>query len=171
MSRPLLRQYADLASQDFDDAPVWIGCHTADYDEPWYDDTDEETFRPFHGKLPANPEEGMLLVRAAISLNDGTRLSGFLTPALADEPEDGGRILGTQQPTIFTPARQIRLWFGGFEPSQDAIDQAYRALQRQASAVFPVRFAAPTGLVSGNAEGIARGFYWLEGFRRVKMRV
>ena len=64
MAKPELKQFGDLTRKDFERCPVWIGCHTADYDEPWYDDTDEETFRPWTGALPADASQGMLLVRA-----------------------------------------------------------------------------------------------------------
>lgn len=43
--RPLLRQFNDLRPQDFEEHSVWVNCHVIDYDEPWYDDTDAETFR------------------------------------------------------------------------------------------------------------------------------
>jgi hypothetical protein len=46
MGVPILSQFGDLTSEDFDRDPVWVGCHTVDADEPWIDDTDEETFRP-----------------------------------------------------------------------------------------------------------------------------
>jgi hypothetical protein len=47
---PILKQFAALTIEDFAQCPVWIACHVADYDEPWYDDTDEETFRPYGGE-------------------------------------------------------------------------------------------------------------------------
>jgi hypothetical protein len=81
MTKPELKQFGDLTAADFERHPVWIGCHTADYEEPWYEQTDEETFRPRTGDLPADPSEGMLLVRATIQLRDGTTLPGFVTPA------------------------------------------------------------------------------------------
>ena len=81
MARPELKQFGDLSQGDFERYPVWIGCHTADYGESWYEDTDEETFRPWSGALPTSPSEGMLLVRAVIELRDGIRHPGFVTPA------------------------------------------------------------------------------------------
>lgn len=48
-----------------------------DYDEPWYDQTNEETFRPWTGSLPVSPAEGMLLVRAVFECADGSRHPGF----------------------------------------------------------------------------------------------
>lgn len=79
--RPELVQFGDLTPSHFHRHPVWIQCHVPDYDEPWYGDTDEETFRPFLESLPAGPESGMLLVHAVLTLADGTRLEGFVTPA------------------------------------------------------------------------------------------
>ena len=86
MEKPELKQFGDLTRQDFDRHAVWIGCHTADYDEPWYEDTDEETFRPWTGELPADAPEGMLLVKATFELMDASRHPGFITPA--PNPDD-----------------------------------------------------------------------------------
>ena len=49
--KPELKSSGELSQVDFVRHPVWTNCHVADYDEPWYDDTDEETFRPFFGGL------------------------------------------------------------------------------------------------------------------------
>ena len=80
---------------------MWVGCHTLDYDEPWYENTDEETFRPWTGKLPADASAGMLLVKATLELHDGSRHPGFVTPALKEGD------LGTQQPQIFAGNRRL----------------------------------------------------------------
>ena len=63
MDKPELKQFGDLTPADFDRHPVWVGCHTVDYDEAWYEDTDEETFRPWAGILPVTESQDMLLVR------------------------------------------------------------------------------------------------------------
>jgi len=47
---PELKQFGDLYPADFDRHPVWVGSHGADDGQPWYDETDEETFDP----LPAH---------------------------------------------------------------------------------------------------------------------
>jgi hypothetical protein len=166
----MLRQFGELTAEDLQRHPVWINCHVADYDEPWYEETDEETFRPFTGKLPASPEEGMLLVRARAVLNDGTTFPAMATPAFPEEGEDGGRILGTQQPSVFTAGGRVMFWYGGFEPPQESVETAYRALGGNATTVFPLRFEAEPGLTSGNASGVVRGFYWLRNFQDVSVR-
>src|SRR5438105_433781 len=38
---PILKQAHYLTPDDFAKYPVWINCHTTDYDEPWYEETDE----------------------------------------------------------------------------------------------------------------------------------
>ena len=78
--KPNLKQFGDLTPADFVEHPVWASVHTLDYDEPWYDETDEETFRPWIGELPVSPEDGMFLVRAKLTLADGRVLDGFITP-------------------------------------------------------------------------------------------
>lgn len=99
-TKPELVQFGALTPAHFARHPVWIVCHIPDYDEPWYDETDEETFRPWTGPLPVAATEGMLLARAAFVLADGSRLSGFLTPAVEGDPTEP---LGLMQPQVFLP--------------------------------------------------------------------
>jgi len=153
MAKPELKQFGALTREDFERHPVWVGCHTVDYDEPWYDDTDEETFRPWDGDLPAEASEGMLLVRASIELRDGTRHPGFVTPA-----PDAGE-LGTQQPQIFASGKRFGFWGGIVGVPVEQRQALYAALGRTADAVFPLRFAADPGLVIGQASGEVAGFY------------
>ena len=77
--RPELVQFGDLTPEHFERHPVWIQCHVVDYEAPWHDDTDEETFRPWSGPLPVDPSDALFLVRATASLSNGTTLRGFLT--------------------------------------------------------------------------------------------
>jgi len=123
MSTPELKQFADLGQSDFDGHPVWIGCHTADYDEPWYDDIDEETFRPWNGPPGPGPSDGMLLVRATLELADGTRFPGFVTPAF----DDGD--LGIQQPQIFVGGQRYGFWGGRAGVSLAKRQAFYAALE------------------------------------------
>lgn len=143
MNAPILKQFSGLAAQDFDSHPIWIGCHTVDYDQPWYDDTDEETFRPRPSPLPADPSEGMLLVRATATLWDGSQLSGFLTPALKTGD------LGTMQPHVFVAGRMWGFW-GGILGVPEAKRRAFlNAAAKTVEQVFPVRFEAPRELSNG----------------------
>jgi hypothetical protein len=157
MNRPELKQFGDLTPADFDRHPVWIGCHTADYDEPWHDETDEETFRPWHGPLPADPSDGILLVRATIQLADGTAMPGFVTPAF----DDGD--VGTQQPQIFVGGRRFAFWGGGVGVPVQERQAFYAALGKPPDAVFPLRFAAERGLSTGVVMGEVDGFYRIDG--------
>jgi len=155
MEKPELKQFGDLTHEDFDRHPVWIRCHVADYDEPWYEDTDEETFRPRTGHLPAHASEGMLLVQATLELGDGSRHPGFITPAL--KPGD----LGTQQPQIFAGGRSFGFWGGMFGVPIEERQSLYAALERKPDDVFPLRFSVDPALATGNTSGQVTGFYRL----------
>jgi hypothetical protein len=157
VSKPLLKQFGDLTEADFAMHPVWINCHTADTDEAWYDETDEETFRPRGGDLPAQPSEGMLLVRATGTLRDGSRLPGFLTPAF--EPED----LGTMQPQMFVGSALFSFWGGVLGISKEGRAAFYQAVGKSADQIFPIQFAADPGLAEGAASIQIRGFYKTSG--------
>jgi hypothetical protein len=153
MERPELKQFGDLTPEDFDRHPVWIGCHNADYGQPWYDVTDEETFRSWTGELPADVSEGMLLVRATFEFRDGSSHLGFITPA--HHPGD----LGTQQPQIFAGRRRFGFWGGVRGVPIDERHALYAALATKPADIFPVRFSVDPKLVSGNTTGQVSGFY------------
>ena len=153
MTTPELKQFGELIPGDFERHPVWIGCHTADYGEPWYEETDEETFRPWAGALPAAPTEGMLLVRTVIELRDGSRYPGFVTPAI-DEGD-----LGTQQPQVFVGDRRFGFWGGMFGVPIEERRTFYDALRRTSDAVFPLKFTVEPGLATGVTAGQVQGFY------------
>src|SRR5205823_1342387 len=106
MAIPELRQFGDLSFSDFDRHSVWIACHTADNEEPWYEETDEETFRPWTRGFPANSSDGILLVCSIFELRDGSLHRGFVTPAVSDGD------LGTMQPQIFVGHRRFSFWRG-----------------------------------------------------------
>jgi len=155
--KPELKQFGDLLPADFERHPVWIGVHTADYDEPWYDDTNEETFRPWTGALPVSPDEGMFLVRASFEARDGRRYAGFLTPAAE-------YYLGTIQPYLFAGSRQVYFW-GGITGVSDANREAFRAALGEDVQAFPLRFAAEPGLATGVVAGEISRFYGAEDMR------
>ena len=59
VSSPVLKQFGDLSPRDFADHRVWVACHVEEYDEPWYEGTDEETFGPWNGRLPVERSDDM----------------------------------------------------------------------------------------------------------------
>ena len=164
--RPDLRDFGDLTPADFEAHPVWVNCHVIDYEEPWYDETDEETFRPWTGELPVSPHHTMFLVRAELVLNDGAHCKGFVTPAIADDPGIQLHELATMQPHLFLPNQELAgFWLGVFSPGDDDCRRVYDALGKEAADVFPIRFAAKEGLATGRTSGTIEGFYWLEDHR------
>jgi hypothetical protein len=158
MPRPELIQFGDLAPAHFEDHPVWVSCHSVDYDEPWYDDTDDETFRPWTGTLPIDPGQGMYLVRTDFVLGDRSKLRGFLTPA--QPTEAGPRVLGTVQPQVFLPSgERIGFWLGMFGNPAMASGALSSVLGKTAEEIFPIRFAAAPDLAAGLTTGEIHGFY------------
>jgi hypothetical protein len=157
-TRPELVQFGDLTPDHFARHPVWVEVHIIDYDEPWYDDTDEETVRPWTAALPVDPGEARFLVRARVELADGSRLVGFVTP----QPEAAGEVpdLGYMQPHLFAPGGRLhRFWDGGLPRSEEARAAFYRDLAKRQEAIFPIHFAAEPGLSRGIQVGTLEGFY------------
>jgi hypothetical protein len=153
MAKPELKQFASLLPVDFDRHAIWISCHTSDYRESWYEETNEETFRPWNGPLPVSPADGLLLVRAVLVLADGSRFFGFVTPA----SQEGD--LGRQQPHIFVGQKAFCFWGGVAGIPETERDAFYAALGRRREAIFPLRFSAELALTTGSADGRIDGFY------------
>src|SRR5215470_15772790 len=104
-------QFRDLRSHHFERHPVWVNCHTVDYDEPWYEDTDEETYRPFLDATVKEPRDAIVLVRADARLADGTLLDAFLTPTVDED-------ISAKQPHIISAdSAPRRFWCGILRPS------------------------------------------------------
>jgi hypothetical protein len=154
---PELKQFGRLTPTDFERHPVWISCHSVDHDQSWFEETDEETFRPWTGTLPVAPSEGMLLVRATLELASGSRYPGFVTPALEEDD------LGTLQPQLFAGGEWFAFWGGITGYSNEQRQSFYAALRKRAHAVFPIRFAADPDLATGVVSGRIDGFYRLMG--------
>ena len=156
--RPHLVQFGDLTPAHFVQHRVWVQVSTYDYDQPWYEEADEETFRPWTGSLPVDAESGMFLVSARLTLADGTTATGFVTP----QPMSAGPHvdLGTIQPQLFLPSGTREAFWDGMIP-RDATDRSafYERIGKQAAAVFPIRFAAVPGLTNGIQQGAIEGFY------------
>jgi hypothetical protein len=163
---PELVQFGELTPDHFRRHPVWLQCHVADYDEPWYEETDEETFRPCLEPTPVDPKLGMLLVRATGTLADGTALRGFLTPIFAAGHPGVSHPLGGMQPQLFSPSGHREFfWRGMRAPSPEELRAFYERMGRAAAQIFPIRFLADPGLASGVAAANVEGFYVMKGFR------
>jgi hypothetical protein len=152
--RPVLKQFGELAPADFEALPVWASCHSFDYDEPWYADTDEETFRPWTGPLPADPADGMFLVRATFRTAGGHEFAGFVTPTVPEASPN----LGLLQPHLAAAGRFFRFW-GGLAGVSAEERAAFHALLGTAPEVFPIRFSCSAALASGICAGSIAGFY------------
>lgn len=156
--KPILKQFGDLRLADFTKHPVWASVHSFDNDEPWFDDCDDETFRPWKKSLPVAPSQGMFLISANFELADGTTLQGFVTPQEDTEEID----LGIIQPQVFLPSGQsCGFWDGMFKRPNELIQAFYDELGKNPKSIFPIQFTADKGLASGIVNGKISGFYWM----------
>lgn len=155
--RPVIKQFAELGPSEFSQHPVWVSCHTLDSDEPWNDETNEESFRPWTGDLPVGPDEGMLLVSAVFRLADGRNAKGFMTPQHAEDAPD----LGIMQPIMFLSADvAASFWDGIRQQSEKERSKFYQFFGSDPKRIFPINFDAETGLATGRASGVIPGFCW-----------
>jgi len=157
------RQVYELTPTDLERFPVWEFA----LDEEGEEGQDEATVRPYDATLPLDPAEGMFIVRATLTLSDGTHFKGYLTPAV--QGEEG---LSTFQPAVVVPGGQVSFWCGMLVPSPDHIARCYSLLGKASSRqVFPVRFQSDVSLVGGPVAGDVPGFMVLEDFESMRTRV
>ena len=157
------RQVYDLGVDDLDRHPVWEFA----LDEEGEEGQDEATVRPYEVSGAVDPSAGMFIVRAWLSLADGTLIRGYLTP-----PVQGDSTLGTLQPAAVLEAGQVTFWCGMLEPEPAYIAASYARLGKSSAAqVFPINFESDVELVGGSVKGEVPGFVVLEDFRTMRTRV
>jgi hypothetical protein len=162
-SRRIRKQVYELTDQDLDRYPVWEFA----LDEEGEEEQDEATVRPYHLRGALDASAGMFIVRARLTLADGTRMIGYLTP-----PVQGDSGLGKLQPAVAGPAGQVSFWCGVIAPEPAVLAQCYRRLGRRSGPqVFPVRFESDVALVGGPVSGEVPGFLVLEDFKTGRTRV
>ncbi|MBN9663651.1 MAG: tetratricopeptide repeat protein [Acidobacteria bacterium] len=183
MTRPLLRQDWELSVEDFQNHPLWLAVHGRDQSEEWYEQCDEETFRPWDGMFPAAPQSGAFLVAAWMKLRKGRTYPGAFYVNLPEVAADASSIArysfdgasaddvaaAMRQPRIFHENRCSYFWGGKRGvPSSDQ-EVFYLALQDVPENIFPITYEALPGVISGSHRGIVRGFYRLlsSGINRV----
>lgn len=157
------RQVYELTPADLDRHPVWEFA----LDEEGEEGQDEATVRPYDTRGALDPSEGIFIVRARLTLADGTRLTGYLTP-----PVQGDSSLGTLQPAVIVPEGQVSFWCGMIAPEPTHIASSYARLGKSsAGQVFPLRFESDVPLVGGSIAGEVPGFLVLEDFKTMRTRV
>jgi hypothetical protein len=124
-----------------------------DYDEPWYDDTDEETFRPWLEAVPVDPAFAIFLVAATFTFADGSTHPGFVTPAT--DPHD----MGTLQPSVFVGDGWYGFWGGMPGVPRETRAAFYQAVGEAPERVFPAAFSGAGGFATGVVKGTVEGFY------------
>ncbi len=168
--RPLLKQFGDLRRADFEAHPVWVQCHLIDYEQPWYDATDEETFRAWTAAMPVHPTQALFLIKATFTLFDGRLLYGFITPA-GEQTGNGKSALATIQPHIFHPSGTlISFWFGIASPSDHDVTKICSLLGIPLDRIFPIKFEAQPGLATGTTSGVIPGFCYIENDNTVRVK-
>lgn len=174
MLTPELKQFRDLRCSDFQRHPVWVGVHNLDVGKPWYDASDESTFRPNTEQLPLAAEGGDVRVRAHFIIRDGSRYPGFIRAAspkwdiplrkgMPTERSLSGNspraIVGVQQPHICVNQETFYFWGGVMGIPKATRQRFYSAVGKPAEAIFPITFAAEPGLATALTDGEVEGFY------------
>jgi hypothetical protein len=181
---PEMKRDSDLTHDDFVRHPVWIGVHNFDSGEPWYELSDEQTFRPWTGALPFDERRGLVLVAATFELADGSCYPGYFRAVREDwdvplpprRMRDGNytkskqwsarrggsplSILSLHLPILFVGGRPLDFHIRLRESRRTThIKDFYTTLGKTPQEVFPVRFHADPNLTSRIVEGRMEGFY------------
>lgn len=141
------KQVYELTEKDLAEYRVWEFAS----DEEYQNDQDEATVKPIEQQNYIDFNGGIFIVKAIFSLNDGTTLTGYVTP---DKESD----IGTMQPTIVTKDGQIVFWYGMNRPTKEELEESYKQLNRSAKEIFPVTFRSDPGIESVSVEGDINGF-------------
>ena len=143
------KQVYNLTAADLSQYSAWEFAE----DEEGAEGQDEATVRPVVTAPPLDPGAGMFIVRARFSLADGTKHTGYLTPA--KDPKDFGRV----QPQIITDRGQVPFWMGALRAD---VEPLYAKLGKSADQTFPVSFESDVPLVGGPIKGTIPAFLRLE---------
>ena len=94
----------------------------------------------------------MYLVACSFQMADGSKHSGFATPA--DDPH----AFGLMQPQLFDE-REVRhaFWLGMF-PDQEAVKRFRMAFGKPWSSIFPIAFECLPNLTHAHCSGTIHGF-------------
>lgn len=160
MPTPELKRYGELRAADLERHPVWVACHVADHDEPWYDMTDEETFRPATDAVPIDADPGAYLIKAVFAVADGATYPGFVTSG-------SGEDMGMVQPIVLVGQHQIAFWGGMIGIAADERARVYAAFGKSARQVFPIAFRVPPGITGEPIAGRIDGFYRIDDDDRI----
>jgi hypothetical protein len=152
------RKVYELTLQDLHEFAAWEFAS----DEEGAPDQDEATVRPYL-KVPIDPSDGALVVRAIFTLADGSECTGFLSPPppngfLSPPPPNCPRNLGDLQPTIIASSGQVPLWFGLSSRNTGRISVLLNMLGKSAAQVFPLSYMSDAPLCNGPINGKVAGF-------------
>jgi len=149
----LRRQVFQLTGADLNTFPAWEFA----LDEVGFEGQDEATVRPYL-KIPVDPGDGMLVVRAKFWLADGTHATGIVSPP---PPMLAGDI-SNHQPAMITERGHVGFYFGIFAPTAAQIGELLGTLGKSAAEVFPLRYEADVDIVGGRVAGVVPGFCYMK---------
>ena len=160
---PIRRQVYDLTPSDLKRSAVWEFA----LDEEGVEGQDEATVRPCDMSEPIDPAEDMFIVRASMTLADGTKLMGYVTPSI-----HGGADLGACQPAVVAVDGQVSFWRGMRALPPEEVSESYALLGKTSpSQVFPITFESDVSVVCGPIVGEVPGFLIVEDFETMRTRV
>ena len=137
--RPPIKGYGEITVADLRGHQIWINVHTADEEQPWYDDAGADSYRPHLGEPPRPPYDDLYVLLAAATLGDGTSLPARMDlipgPVVSGFPEAVASVHGpTSRWVYLAPAR--------LELSDEVRRRDLDALARAEGEIFPVTVAS-----------------------------
>lgn len=151
----VLKSLGELRESDFVNYPVWVLCHILDYDEPWYDKTDEETYRPWTGKVPVKPRFDFI-GKTTFHFKDGTVYTGFTH--ICNNFDYSPVPFSLVMAILLNNDQQESFWSGGIERSEQKIREFYLRIGKTAEEIFPIQYSVNKELVKEPVVGEITGF-------------
>ena len=157
---PEFKLFDELTARDFITTPIWIDCHLSDFEQPWYDELDDEAFRPWTGQFPV-PDELACLVSTNFTTSNDILLEGFIEHGF-DERADAD--FPSFRPRAFLDEKdRIDFWHGNvYQFGAEQLNADMQKLQMRCNAeldaILPVHFSAKAGLLQNEISGSIKGF-------------
>lgn len=113
----------EMSGERLREDQVWVWIHCIDYDEPWYDDCDEEDYRVYSGGYPIKEDS----VYGEAKINNSTHIVQIVN-YMGEENEN---VLINYQPQIWIDDEWYELWHGNvYQFGSEWLDDAYEGIKK-----------------------------------------
>jgi len=122
-------------------------------------------FRPGRVRYPFNANDTIFLLRASVTLANGSKVEWLPHSAISRNAIGFGHNAAS---AVFAVREQFSFWDGAFKRSEEDRARFYAALNLSAREIFPVTVSGEPGLVVGRVAASIVGLCCLKDFNQVE---